>query len=75
MTTKIKRSTQNGVEVTEWFGDREVPSYVVAAGVSVDDGAKAIGLRVLGRRETGEVVAEIHERGGSSFWAVKSEAV
>ena len=78
MTVKVQRSTVNGVETTAtWYDresdtEREVPSYVVLAG-SLNDAAKSLGLRILGRRETGAVVAELHERGVSgSYWAVQS---
>ena len=74
---KVQRSTVNGAEQTASYydGDRdkdvEVPSYVVLAG-SLNDAAKSMGWRLLGRRErfTAQIVAELHERGGSSFWAV-----
>lgn len=72
-TTKTKRSTANGVEQTVLPPEgAAVPSYVCLPGVSIDAGAASLGLRVLGRRETGAIVAEIHERGGQSYWCVKA---
>jgi hypothetical protein len=79
MMGKVQRSTVGGVQVTSevpWSEDaRQVPSYVVIAG-SVNDAAKSLGFRVLGRRErpnASTVVAELHERGVSgSFWCVQA---
>jgi hypothetical protein len=67
----------NGVEQTKTYYDKEsdqeieVPSYVVLHG-SMNEAAKELGLRILGRREVApNVSAELHERGaGLSFWAV-----
>lgn len=75
---QIQRSTVNGAEQTASYYDGdldrdvEVPSYVVLAG-SLNDAAKSMGWRLLGRRDrfTADIVAELHERGGPSFWAVK----
>lgn len=54
---------------------RNVPSYYAKRGHSVADAAKSLGLRVLGRRETGDVVAEIHEQGMSgSYLCVRIDA-
>jgi hypothetical protein len=75
---KVRRSTVGEVEQTVTVYDaaagteREVPSYVVLYG-SLNDAAKSMGFRLLGRRESGDVVAEFHERGVSgSWWAVLS---
>jgi hypothetical protein len=71
----VKRSTVDGAEQTALYlpTETEVPSYVVLAG-SINDAAKSLGLRVLGRRETSDqVCAELHERGvAGSFWCVKA---
>lgn len=76
-TACCKRSTSNGqpADVLAYSPDASylVPSYVTKPGRSVADAAKSLGLRVLGRREdkdTGEVVAEIHERGAGGFLCV-----
>lgn len=75
-TKAAKRSTSNGEPVTVRVPGtaRLVPSYVAATGKSVDAAAKSLGLRVLGRRETfNAAIAEIHERGGQSYFAAATE--
>ena len=53
--------------VYEMVGDseiaREVPCYVPTVGESVSDVAKKLGLRPLGRRESGHVVALVASSG------------
>ena len=53
--------------VYEMIGDyeiaREVPCYVPDVGESVNDVATELGLRPLGRRESGHVVAVVASRG------------
>jgi hypothetical protein len=57
-------------------GYYEVPSYYARRGHSVDEAAKSLGLRVLGRRENGlrdDIAAEIHESGSpGTFLCVKA---
>jgi hypothetical protein len=53
--------------VYEMVGDdevaREVPCYVPTVGESVNDVATKLGLRPLGRRESGHVVALVASQG------------
>lgn len=69
---KVKRSTENGVELSTTYraGDGtsyEVPLYRCLPGTSLDAGAKAIGRKIPGRRERSfaeeqrKVIASIHE--------------
>lgn len=78
-TKAAKRSTVNGVPQTcrteGSAGGYAVPSYFARRGFSIDDAARSLGLRVLGRRDDvarDDVVAELHEQGGSmSFRCVR----
>ena len=58
----------------EWIGDREVPCWVPAIGQSPNEAAKALGLRLLKRREEGDVVACVTDGDGNTFRAVKASA-
>lgn len=53
-------------EATPEETSREVPVYVPTAGESVDDVARKLGLRALGRRESGRVVAIVASQGRST---------
>lgn len=69
---RVKRSTYNGAEQTytvhKATGAEQVPSYVCAPGCSIDQAARILGMRALGRRESEDAaVAEVHERGGRSY--------
>lgn len=73
MSTTVKRSTRDGVEQTHTVirstgAIEQVPSYVCGPGCSIDQAARILGMRALGRRDSEDAaVAEVHERGGRSF--------
>jgi hypothetical protein len=66
-TTRLPR--QDG---TEWVGEVEVPCFVPAVGQSVDAAAKALGYRVLARREESDGICAVIADGDLHFRCVKA---
>jgi hypothetical protein len=48
-------------------GEVEVPAYRAAVGQSANDAAKALGLRLIGRREPRESVVAVAIEGGDTY--------
>lgn len=74
----IKRSTRDGVEQTRTVikstgAIEQVPSYVCEPGCSIDQAARILGMRTLGRRDGEDAaVVEVHEQGGRSYLLAKA---
>lgn len=73
MNTTQFKSRQSGTNmVPVGAEDREVPHYLPGRGQSADDVARERGLRCLGRREQGDVVATVGDGAGHTFRCVVS---
>lgn len=82
VTLKARRSTVNGIDqtVTCYRADGssyQVPSYYPARGESLESAARALGVRLVTRRDAtaeseGLVVCEIHNLGESGVLAVSA---